>query len=128
MTCDKWVWERVLKYITHDIARLMKVHGKDVVDFMKVLQARPLHLVLKEKMEVINRNDVVLTVIHCPTLKALEREGEGREETHCELACAVMRRKHAELFNPEIEVRCLKLPPRESKEEICCQWQYKLDK
>jgi len=126
MTCDKWVWERALRYMTQDIAELIKVPGKDVVDFMKVLQARPMHLVIEEKMEMINRNDVVLTVTHCPTLEALEREGEGREETHCELACSIMRRKHTELFNPDMEVRCLKLPPRESREEICCQWEYKL--
>jgi len=127
MTCDKWVWERALRYMTQDIAKLIKVPGKDVVDFMKVLQARPLHLVIEEKMEVVNRNDVVLTATHCPTLEALEREGEGREGTHCEQACAVMRRKHAELFNPAIEVRCLKLPPRKSEGDICCQWEYRLE-
>jgi len=121
MTCDKWVWERVLKYMTQDIAELIKVPGRDVVDFMKVLQARPLHLVLEERMEVINRNDVVLTVTHCPTLEAVEWVGVGREETHCELACSLMRRKHAELFNPNMEVRCLKLPPRKSDGDVCCQ-------
>ena len=126
MTCDKWVWERALRYMTQDIAELIKVPGKDVVDFMKVLQARPMHLVIEEKMEVINRNDVVLTVTHCPTLEALEREGEGREGTHCELACSLMRRKHAQLFNPDMEVRCLKLPPRKGDGDICCQWEYRL--
>jgi len=127
VTCDKWVWERALRYMTQDIAKLIRVPGKDVVDFMKVLQARPMHLVIEEKMEVINRNDVVLTVTHCPTLEALEREGEGREETHCELACSLMRRKHTQLFNPDMEVRCLKLPPRKGDGDICCQWEYRLE-
>jgi hypothetical protein len=127
MTCDKWVWERALRYMTQDMAELIKVSGKDVVDFMKVLQARPLHLVIEEKMKVINRNDVVLTVTHCPTLKALEKEGEEREGTHCDQACAVMRRKHAELFNPDMEVVCLKLPPRKGDDDICCQWEYRLE-
>ena len=109
-----------------DIKELLGVKGKDVVDFMKVLQARPLHFVIEEKIEVINRNDVMLTVAHCPTLVALEKEGEGRDATHCELACSIMRRRHAELFNPEIEVRCLKMPPRENQKDTFCQWEYRI--
>jgi len=123
--CDKWVWERVMKkYMVGEIAEILDVHGEDVVDFMKLLQARPMHLVLEEEIEVIDRNDAVLTVTHCPTLEALEKEGEGRDASHCELACTHMRRRHAQLFNPDIEVRCLKMPPREGKDDVFCQWEY----
>ncbi|TET87118.1 MAG: hypothetical protein E3J34_02565 [Dehalococcoidia bacterium] len=75
----------------------------------------------------INRTAGVLTVTRCPTLAALEREGVGWEETHCELACSIMRRKHTELFNPDMEVRCLKLPPRKGDGDICCQWENRLE-
>lgn len=126
LACDHWVWERELRYMVDDIKELLGINGKDVVDFMKVLQARPLHFVIEEKIQAMNRNDVVLTVTHCPTLVALEKEGEGRDATHCELACSIMRRKHAELFNPEIEVRCLKVPPRKSQKDTFCQWEYRI--
>ena len=125
LACDNWAWDRVLKkYMVDDIARILDIRGNDVVDFMKILQARPIHFVIKEKISVKNRNDAVLTVVRCPTLEALEREGEGRDASHCENACSIMRLKHAQLFNPKIEVDCLKIPPRRSKDDTFCEWEY----
>ncbi|MBL7120088.1 MAG: hypothetical protein ISS53_05335 [Dehalococcoidia bacterium] len=127
LECDKWAWEKVLgKYLVDDIAGILDVRGTDVADFMKLLQTRPMHFVIKEEIEVIDRNDALLTVTHCPTLAALEMEGEGRDASHCEMACSIMRRRHAQLFNPAIEVECLKIPPRKSKEDTFCQWEYKI--
>lgn len=123
--CDRWVWDKVMKkYMCTEISDLIRVEGRDVVDFMKVLQARPMHLVIREEIEVLAPNDAVLTVMHCPPLAALEKEGEGRDASHCELACAPMRRRHAELFNPSIQVKCLKMPPRDGKDDIFCKWEY----
>ena len=31
------------------------------------------------------------------------------------------------LNNPKIKVTPLKLPPRKSPDEICCQWEFKLE-
>jgi len=127
LECDKSAWERVLKkYLVEGIKEVLRIEGNDVEAYMKTLQARPMHFVIEERIEVIDRNDAVLTVVRCPTLEALEKEGEGRDASHCDLACLPMRHRHTELFNPAIAVKCLKIPPRQGPDDIFCQWEYKM--
>jgi hypothetical protein len=126
IACDNWVWGRVVKKMLDDLARLIGVEGRDVVDFMTVIQATPLHHVVEEEMVAQSRNQATLTVTHCPTLAALEREDAGRDTLHCRLACSVTRARHAKLFNPAIEVKCLTMPPRKDKQGIFCRWEYKI--
>jgi hypothetical protein len=126
IACDNWVWGKVVKKMLDDLARLVGVEGRDVVDFMTVIQATPLHYVVEEKMEAQNRNQATLTVTYCPTLAALEKEDAGRDILHCRLACSVTRATHAKLFNPAMEVKCLTMPPRRDKQGIFCRWEYKI--
>jgi hypothetical protein len=123
---DNWVWEKVMKFYVDELARLMGVQGRDVADYMKVMHPRPEGLVLEEKVEILNRNDAIRTVTYCPTIVAMEKEGEGRDAFHCTAACAQMRGKHSKLFNPAIKVTCLKKPPRKGKDDIFCQFEYKI--
>lgn len=124
--CDNWVWGRVVKKMLDDLAGLIGVQGRDVVDFMRVIQATPLHYVVEETIEAQNRNLATLTVTHCPTLVALEKEDAGRDTMHCRMACSVTRTRHAKLFNPAIEVECLTMPPRKDKQGIFCRWEYRI--
>ena len=126
IACDNWVWGKVVKKMLDDLAQLIGVEGRDVVDFMRVIQATPLHQVVEETMEAHDRNRVTLTVTHCPTLAALEKEGAGRDTLHCRLACSVTRARHAKLFNPAIEVECLTMPPRKDRQGIFCRWEYRI--
>jgi len=123
---DNWVWDKVMKFYLSELARLLGVQGRDVADYMKVMDPRPEGLVLEEKVEVLNRNDAIRTVTHCPTIAALEKEGEGRDAIHCSATCSAMRVKHSKLFNPAIKVTCLKIPPRNSKDDIFCQFEYRI--
>jgi hypothetical protein len=81
---------------------------------------------MEYKMEVKNDKLGILTVIQCSTLEALEREGEGREKTFCKNVEPVMFRMYVDCFNSQIEVNCLRVPPRKSKDEIACQWEFKM--
>ncbi|HWR70754.1 MAG TPA: DUF6125 family protein [Dehalococcoidia bacterium] len=126
IACDNWVWGRVVKKMLDDLAGLIGVQGRDVVDFMRVIQATPLHYVVEETIEVQNRNRATLTVTYCPTLAALEKEDAGRDTLHCRLACSVTRTRHAKLFNPAIEVECLTMPPRKDKQGLFCCWEYRI--
>jgi len=126
VACDNWVWGKVVKKMLDDLAKLVGVEGRDVVDFMTVIQATPLHYVVEEKMEAQNRNQATITVTYCPTLAALEKEDAGRDILHCRLACSVTRATHAKLFNPAMEVKCLTMPPRRNKQGIFCRWEYKI--
>ncbi len=124
---DNWVWDRVMRFEVDELARLVDVGSRDVVDYMKVLRPRPEGLVLEETVEVLNRNDAIVTVTYCPTIAALEKEGEGRDAIHCTAACSVMRSKHSKLFNPAMSVASLKIPPRNSRDDIFCQWEYRIE-
>lgn len=123
---DNWVWDRVMRFYVDELARLLNVQGRDVADYMKVMNPRPEGLVLEERVEIVNRNDAIRTVTYCPTIVALEKEGEGRDAIHCSATCSEMRKKHSKLFNPAIEVSCLKIPPRKSKDDVFCRFEYKI--
>ncbi len=123
---DNWVWDKVMKFCVEELARLQGVQGRDVADYMKVMGPRPEGLVLEERVEILNRNDAIRTVTYCPTIVAMEKEGEGRDAIHCSATCSEMRVKHSRLFNPAIKVTCLRIPPRKDKDDIFCQFEYKI--
>ncbi len=126
LACDIDTWERVCKYEMAKITKLLNIQGKDVVSCMKAIQITPWMRQTQLNIETRHQNNALLTVVHCPTLDALEREGEGRENEICNIVDRKMFKEYASFFNPDIEVKCLKLPPRENKDGICCQWEFSL--
>lgn len=127
LACDLLAWESVVKYESKRLTKMMKIDGNDVAALVKTLQLSPWFWNLEYKLEVENRNQAMLTITHCPTLIALEEEGEGREESICNLVDTKVFKDYASFFSPGIEVKCLKSPPRKSKNEVCCQWEFKLE-
>jgi hypothetical protein len=68
----------------------------------------------------------ILTVVRCPTLEAMEKEGEEREKTFCKDVESTIFKMYVDYFNPQIGVQYLKLPPRKNNDEIACQWEFKM--
>lgn len=128
LACDIQTWERHAKYEMAKISKQLNIQGNDVISAMKSIQLTPWLRQTQFNIEVHGHNSAVLTVNHCPTLVALEREGEGRENEICSIVDRKLFREYASFFNPDIKVECLKLPPRKDKDEICCQWEFKLEK
>jgi len=122
--CDMKVWEKAQIYELETTCKLFKIQGNDVATLMKGLQMSPWMWIYKFNMELENPNHGILTITHCPTLVALEREGQGREQKICQMLEPKLFRLIADFFNPEIEVKALKLPPRKSQDEIACQWEF----
>jgi hypothetical protein len=100
--------------------------GLRAEDDLKALQMSPWMSIYRYDIELRSPNHSTLTITHCPTLLALEKEGEGREQKICQLLEPKLFRLIADFFNPKIEVQALKLPPRKSKDGICCQWDFNL--
>ena len=123
---DNRVWDKVMKFYVGELAGLLGVKGRDVADYMKVMHPRPEGLVLEESVEVLDRNDAIRIVTYCPTIVAMEKEGQGRDAIHCTAACLEMRKKHTRLFNPAIKVTCLKKPPRQGPDDVFCRFEYKI--
>jgi len=126
LACDIQAWEDTCKYEMARIKRQLKIRGNDVIALMKAFQICPWCLVMKFNIEIKNKNNALFTVTYCPTLDALEAEGKGREDEICNIVEPRIMRAYASFFNPDIEVKCLKSPPRKSKDDICCQWEFSL--
>ena len=100
--------------------------GCDIVALVKALQFIPWFQRMKYKIKLKGKNNAILTVTYCPTLNALEKEGEGRENQICNIVDPKWFRDYASFFNSNIRVKGLKTPPRLSKSDICCRWQFTL--
>ena len=126
LACDMWTWEKMSRYELDRITKTMKIHGKDVVSLIKAFQLEPWMWNAKYRVEVKNQNYVILTFVDCPVLVSLEKEGQGREETICKVVEPKVFRDYADYFNPNIQIKALKLPPRKSRDEIACIWEFKV--
>ncbi len=124
---DLWAWKKQTKRELDQLTKLFKIEGKDVATVMKAFQVKPWWLGLEHNIELKDNKHAVLTVTGCSLLTALEKEGRGRESRICRGAEATILKYIAEYFNPAIEVTGLQVPPRERKDGICCQWEFKLD-
>jgi len=119
---DFLVWEQMAKYEVEKITKLLNIKEKDVPAFLKYFQLSPWVMNLECRMEVTDARSGILTVDKCYTLEALEREGKGRDNDFCKIVETKMFDMWAAAFNPDIKFIPLQLPPRKSKDEICCRW------
>ena len=124
LACDIEVWEKNCRYEVARIKRQLKIRGNDIVALMKVFQFCPWCLQMKFNIEIRGKNSALFTTTYCPTLDALEEEGRGREEEVCKIVEPRIMKTYASALDPDIKVRCLRSPPRKSKDDICCQWEF----
>jgi hypothetical protein len=82
--------------------------------------------------DVRSNNHAILTFTRCPSMFYLERTGTPAD-ADIDSLCGpggVEERSFVEVcnyFNPEMKCRALKLPPRKSQDDICCQWEFKVE-
>lgn len=126
LACDIKVWEDMVRYEALMIKRQLKISGNDLASLLKITQLCPWFQLTVSNIEIEDSSRATLTVIYCPTLESLERKSPGTEYETCNVVCRRINESIAALCNPDIEVSCLKLPPRESREDICCQWEFRL--
>jgi len=107
----------------------MNIWGEDVASVLKFLQVDLGGGAIWPdfECEMKDRNRGILTIRRCLGLEYYERHGETTLQKHaCEVLDVEGFEDAARLFNPNIKVTPLKLPPRKSPEEIACQWEFKL--
>jgi len=124
LACDIAVWEKNTRYDVARLKRQLKIRGRDVASLMKIFQLCPWCMQMEYDIDIRDEDNAVFTTTRCPTLDALEAEGKGREAEICRVVEPVIMQGYASALDPDIEVKCLEAPPRESKDDICCQWQF----
>lgn len=124
---DRQVWDRMELHDLDMTRRLFNITGNDVPAMLKALQMSPWTWNLDHSFELRGPNVGIWTVKNCPTLLALEREGEGREKRICCQIEPHLYQIRAHAVNPRIKVTPLRLPPRRNPDEIHCQWEFRLE-
>ncbi|MFC1944935.1 DUF6125 family protein [Chloroflexota bacterium] len=127
LACDMKVWERAKGLLAELTNNTFGIKGNDVATAMKTFQLEAIAQASTFDIDLKDNNHAIVTMTHCPSLIALEREGEGREKEICHVVQQHVFRHHASFFNPRMEVQPLKLPPRKSPDEIACQWEFKIE-
>lgn len=127
VACDILTWKRASKYEMSRITKRFNIQGNDVIALMKALQLTPWYWTVKARIEIESPDRAVLTVSHCPTVDALEKEGEGRENQICQMVEPEIYNAYCSYFSPDMKAILLKAPPRKSKDDIYCQWEFKRD-
>lgn len=124
LACDIAAWEKQAKYEAKRLAALAGIEKADLHSLMQVLRLTPWLQNLEYRIEQTGQHSFTLTVTRCPTLRALEAEGQGREASICNIVEPHVLKKYAEFAGPGIEVRPLRVPPRVWQDEVCCQWEF----
>lgn len=124
--CDLWVWEKQGKYEIQRINQLLNIQGNHIPAFFKYLQLSPFYQNLGYEMDVLTDDLGVVTITHCQTLESLEKEGKHREDRFCDFVERRIFTSLAQRANADIKVTALKLPPRKSEDDVCCQWEFRI--
>ena len=128
---DIEMWHRLMPLDIQRWKKLLNLGGDDVENVFKFLQPHPLLTIYEYQLDLKNSDHGILTISRCPTLEYFERH----QRTAIMEACCCdpkglewqMFQTIAHSFGPKIKVTPLKLPPRKSKDEIACQWDFKLE-
>ena len=125
--CDLWVWDRYTPYEIKRLMQLRKIKGSDLAAFATCFGLSPWFSNLTYRFTQEGENKLTLTVLECPTLQALEREGTGRENTICRKVDPELLQMYIQFFNPKGKANPIELPPRASGASICCRWQFVIE-
>lgn len=125
LDCDFWVWERLPKSEVEAISKLLGIEGKkDLDSLVKLFLTVPMNMTTDYKIEYLTPDRAVVTFTFCPVLRALEKEGRGREEDICRNLDIMIFRNYAKHFNPAILVNPVLLPPRPNQTAPACTWEF----
>jgi len=136
---DKEVW--FSQALALDIRRTVEplnIMGDDIATVFKYLQFSPGFSVIYVgpppkfepyvQFELKNKNYGTMTVTRCNSLEYFERHQDTElQKLACEEIDLPAFQWLANQFNAKIKVSPLKLPPRKSKHEIACQWEFKME-
>ena len=125
--CDRLVWDRMEVHDVEITRQIFNIKGDDVSAMLKCLQMSPWAWNLEHRVHLQEPNRGIWTVTRCPTLLALEREGEGRERRICGLIETELLQIRAHAINPKMKATPLRLPPRTNKDDVHCQWEFRIE-
>jgi len=128
MTDIAWtLWsDKVLPNVKHVKEKYMKITGHEVADFMKDLQIDATALPGKAFDVIFDMPDKdvgIMTFNRCVAAEMWEMLGrEDVLEQGCHATCPASFIGMAKLYNPNMKLDILAIPPRVDTEHVCCSW------
>ena len=125
---DIRVWDRLTQYEMKHITKEFNIQGNDIKALLKALQLTPWFWHAEIATDFESEDSATYTVTRCKVLDYMEKEGEGREHQICRIVEPRILQSYASYFHRDIRAECLKVPPRQQGEEICCRWRFHIQK
>jgi len=127
-----WENEQFLAKCMDMKRRWMKIEGKDIESYMKDFQTDFTALPGKfydVTFEMPSKDRGIMTFNRCVAVdiaEAIGTDGPMGEMLNkvCRVTCPPAMVVAARMHNPDIVVKELAIPPRKSKDDICCSWEY----
>jgi hypothetical protein len=131
---DAEVYERVLrKFYIPLLREAMNIQGDDVLALLKIFQVAPDGVggqFYEFDYDIKDRNHAVLTCTRCPSLFYFEAKGTERD-VQCLCGSGGVEDRaftaFCKLTNPKMKCQALQVPPRKTKDGICCKWEFKVE-
>ncbi len=121
------IWSaKVLPAVKDLKARHMGIDGNDVAAFMKDLQIDASALPGKAfdlSFEMPEPDVGIMTFNRCPAPAMFEALGRTDIlEQNCHAVCPASIEETAKLYNPNMKMDILAIPPRVDADHVCCKW------
>lgn len=112
-----------------NVCTALQISGNDVESYFKFLQTTPVDATMMDlEFNLQDRNHGTLTVKRCYSLAFWEKSGEkDLQKNICEVVDTLGFPLGGRWFNPRMKVKALKLPPRRSRSDFACQWDFAID-
>jgi hypothetical protein len=125
--CEQEAWVRVVERLLPRLANVANIELNTVLDSLKVMQLPPDNTLDMYPVEydIKDENHVVVTIRKCSGLEYWERERPERIKAMCQGTALVLDPKYS--VNPKVKGKALKLPPRKSRNEPACVWEWTLE-
>jgi hypothetical protein len=127
LECSKEVWATNWKQEVRRPTEAMNIKGNDIASMFKFFQVDPGFAVLFQmKFELSDDGRYgKATVVKCRTLEYCERHNDTwLMNLACHELDGWLIPETARLFNPKMQCKATKLPPRKSPDEVPCIWEF----
>ncbi len=125
--CATEVWMRIAETCNHRFAEIAKIRLSNAVDCLKVLQLpldNTMGTIYHNVYDIKNENLLTAIVEKCPSLEWFEKNAPERIVPVCHHLEGSVIDKYK--VNMDVEFTQLKLPPRQSPDDIACSFQLEL--
>jgi len=121
---DMKVWERYAHIVVKRMREKFGLSKTGIEGIKELIEVDPLMSILDYEIPEFSDRRMFLRINRCPVLEAMERA--GRKKFVCESTTGLYFKNIAKEIDPQVIVRALKLPPRNSPQDVCCEWLFQI--